>query len=61
MTLGKLWRARKLILQITFLSPQFAALLCSFFATLVPLVYFFIQHKVYRIPGGTLPGVSKFS
>lgn len=24
----------------------------SFFATLVPLVYFFIQHKVHRVPGG---------
>jgi hypothetical protein len=23
----------------------------SFFATLVPLIYFFIQHKVHRIPG----------
>lgn len=24
----------------------------SFFGTLVPLIYFFIQHKVHRIPGG---------
>lgn len=24
----------------------------SFFATLIPLVYFFIQHKVHRVPGG---------
>jgi len=24
-----------------------------FFGTLVPLIYFFIQHKVHRIPGGT--------
>jgi hypothetical protein len=24
----------------------------SFFATLVPLIYFFIQHKVHRVPGG---------
>lgn len=24
----------------------------AFFATLVPLVYFFIQHKVHRVPGG---------
>lgn len=24
----------------------------SFFATLVPLIYFFIQHKVHRIAGG---------
>lgn len=26
----------------------------AFFATLVPLVYFFIQHKVYKVPGGKL-------
>lgn len=25
----------------------------SFFATLVPLIYFFIQHKVHRVAGGT--------
>jgi ABC-type glycerol-3-phosphate transport system permease component len=24
----------------------------SFFATLVPLVYFFIQHKVHHVAGG---------
>jgi hypothetical protein len=24
----------------------------AFFATLIPLVYFFIQHKVHRVPGG---------
>lgn len=24
----------------------------AFFGTLVPLVYFFIQHKVHRVPGG---------
>lgn len=24
----------------------------GFFGTLVPLVYFFIQHKVHRVPGG---------
>lgn len=24
----------------------------AFFGTLVPLVYFFIQHKVHKIPGG---------
>lgn len=24
----------------------------SFFGTLVPLIYFFIQHKVHRVPGG---------
>lgn len=26
----------------------------SFFATIVPLVYFFIQHKVHKVAGGTL-------
>jgi hypothetical protein len=26
----------------------------SFFATLVPLIYFFIQHKVHRVAGGTI-------
>jgi hypothetical protein len=26
----------------------------AFFGTLVPLVYFFIQHKVHRVPGGAL-------
>jgi len=25
----------------------------SFFGSLVPLIYFFIQHKVYKVPGGT--------
>ena len=25
----------------------------AFFATIVPLVYFFIQHKVHRVAGGT--------
>jgi hypothetical protein len=29
----------------------------SFFGTLVPLIYFFIQHKVHKIAGGS----SKFS
>jgi hypothetical protein len=24
----------------------------AFFGTLVPLVYFFIQHKVHRVAGG---------
>lgn len=24
-----------------------------FFGTLVPLIYFFIQHKVHKVPGGT--------
>lgn len=24
----------------------------AFFGTLIPLVYFFIQHKVHRVPGG---------
>lgn len=27
----------------------------AFFGTLVPLVYFFIQHKVHRVAGGELP------
>ena len=27
-------------------------LAASFFATLVPLVYFFIQHKVHKVAGG---------
>jgi hypothetical protein len=26
----------------------------SFFATLVPLVYFFIQHKVHQVAGGKI-------
>lgn len=25
-----------------------------FFGTLVPLTYFFIQHKVHKVPGGTI-------
>lgn len=25
----------------------------AFFATLVPLTYFFIQHKIHKVPGGT--------
>src|SRR5271167_834352 len=25
----------------------------SFFGTLIPLIYFFIQHKVHKVPGGT--------
>ncbi len=25
----------------------------SFFGTLVPLIYYFIQHKVHKVPGGT--------
>ena len=24
----------------------------AFFGTLVPLIYFFIQHKVHKVPGG---------
>lgn len=24
-----------------------------FFGTLIPLTYFFIQHKVHKVPGGT--------
>ncbi|EAU85636.2 hypothetical protein CC1G_06349 [Coprinopsis cinerea okayama7 len=31
----------------------------AFFATLVPLVYFYIQHKVHRIPGAPSPGLNK--
>lgn len=27
----------------------------AFFGTLVPLIYFFIQHKVHRVAGGSLP------
>ena len=27
----------------------------AFFGTLIPLVYFFIQHKVHRVPGGKVP------
>ena len=30
-------------------------LAAAFFGTLVPLVYYFLQHKVHRIPGGTAP------
>ena len=30
----------------------------SFFGTLVPLIYFFIQHKVHRIAGGQNPILS---
>jgi len=26
----------------------------SFFGTLVPMIYFFIQHKVHKVPGGKL-------
>lgn len=26
----------------------------AFFGTLVPLIYYFIQHKVHRVPGGKL-------
>lgn len=25
----------------------------SFFGTLVPLIYFFVQHKIHKVPGGT--------
>jgi len=31
-------------------------LISLFFGTLVPLIYFFIQHKVYRVPGGKCHG-----
>ncbi len=27
---------------------------CRFFVSLFPLVYFFVQHKVHRVPGGSL-------
>jgi hypothetical protein len=27
----------------------------AFFGMLVPLIYFFIQHKVHKVPGGTPP------
>lgn len=27
----------------------------AFFATLIPLTYFFIQHKVHKVPGGRIP------
>ena len=27
----------------------------SFFGTLVPLIYFFIQHKVHKVAGGQIP------
>ena len=30
-------------------------LAAAFFGTLVPLVYYFLQHKVHRVPGGTDP------
>jgi hypothetical protein len=35
----------------------------SFFATLVPLIYFFIQHKVHKVAGGTfyLPRCGKIT
>lgn len=26
----------------------------TFFATLIPLIYFFIQHKVHKVPGGRI-------
>lgn len=31
----------------------------AFFGTLVPLIYYFIQHKIHRVPGGrkTLPAL----
>lgn len=34
--------------------------LSSFFVSLIPLVYFFIQHKVHRVPGGVLIPLLKF-
>lgn len=35
------------------------ALAGTFFGTLIPLVYFFIQHKVHRVAGGVLRPFSK--
>jgi hypothetical protein len=33
----------------------------SFFATLIPLGYFFVQHKIHRIPGGSYsPSIHTF-
>ena len=32
----------------------------AFFATIVPLVYFFIQHKVHRVAGGTCFQIREF-
>jgi len=29
----------------------------AFFGTLIPLVYFFIQHKVHRVAGGEAPDI----
>lgn len=29
-------------------------LIIAFFGTLVPMVYFFIQHKVHQVPGGKI-------
>ena len=29
----------------------------AFFGTLVPLIYFFIQHKVHKVAGGKFPVV----
>jgi hypothetical protein len=31
-----------------------------FFGTLIPLVYFFIQHKVYRVAGGRLESLCPY-
>ena len=34
--------------------PLLLTPILSFFASIIPLVYFFIEHKVHRIPGGKL-------
>jgi hypothetical protein len=31
----------------------------AFFGTLVPLIYYFIQHKIHRVPGGIHPQKTK--
>lgn len=33
----------------------------AFFGTLVPLIYFFIQHKVHKIAGGGFPVHPRFA
>ena len=34
-------------------------LVLSFFVAVIPMIYFFIQHKVHRIPGGTLSEITR--
>jgi hypothetical protein len=31
----------------------------AFFGTLPPMVYFFLEHKVHQVPGGTLHGMTE--